>query len=71
MMLSTTPNPNPRPWKSKPQRLNIHTPNMTQVKEYLAALPAETFGVMHSRKQKDFTLSLAEENLITALSVDG
>jgi hypothetical protein len=42
-----------------------------KVNQFLAAMPSERFAVMHSRKQKDFTLSLAEENLVTALSVDG
>lgn len=42
-----------------------------KISEYLAQCPEEMFNVKHQRKLKDFTLSLAEENLITALSVDG
>ncbi len=42
-----------------------------KVAAYLAQCPEETFNVEHQRKLRDFTLSLAEENLITALSVDG
>jgi oligoendopeptidase F len=43
----------------------------TKISEYLAKCPEESFNVEHQRKLKDFTLSLAEENLITAMSVDG
>ena len=42
-----------------------------KIAEYLAQCPEESFNVEHNRKLKDFTLDLAEENLITALSVDG
>merc|ERR1712127_700812 len=42
-----------------------------KIAEYLAQCPEEKFNVEHQRKLKDFTLDLAEENLITALSVDG
>jgi oligoendopeptidase F len=42
-----------------------------KVQEFLAACPEETFNVAHQRKLKDFTLSLDEENLVTAMSVDG
>ena len=42
-----------------------------KIAEYLAQCPEEAFNVEHQRKLKDLTLPLAEENLITALSVDG
>ncbi|EKX41926.1 hypothetical protein GUITHDRAFT_95868 [Guillardia theta CCMP2712] len=42
-----------------------------KVEKYLKELPHEEFSVRHQRKLRDFTLSLEEENLITALGVDG
>eukprot|EP00960_Hanusia_phi_P041654 755100-Hanusia_phi.AAC.7 len=42
-----------------------------KVEQYLKELPHEEFSVKHQRKLRDFTLSLEEENLITALGVDG
>ena len=41
------------------------------VERYVQRLPEEAFGVSHQRKLRDQTLSLAEENLLTALTVDG
>ena len=41
------------------------------VDRYIQRLPEEAFGVSHQRKLRDQTLSLAEENLLTALTVDG
>jgi len=43
----------------------------SKIAEYLTKCPEESFNVEHQRKLKDYTLSLTEENLITALSVDG
>ena len=42
-----------------------------KIAEFLSECPEEKFNVEHRRKMRDFTLTLAEENLITALSVDG
>ena len=43
----------------------------SKIAEFLRECPEEKFNVEHQRKMRDFTLTLAEENLITALSVDG
>lgn len=43
----------------------------TVIATYLEELPDEKFNVEHERKLRDLSLSLAEENLITALSVNG
>jgi len=41
------------------------------VQQYLEQVPEEAFAVEHARRLKDLTLSLEEENLVTALGVDG
>uniref|UniRef100_A0A7S1H7V7 Peptidase M3A/M3B catalytic domain-containing protein n=1 Tax=Hemiselmis andersenii TaxID=464988 RepID=A0A7S1H7V7_HEMAN len=56
---------------SQPAALALRLCPDSVAEAYIKEVPSERFSVEHSRKLKDQTLSLPEENLITALSVDG
>eukprot|EP00854_Cymbomonas_tetramitiformis_P000681 gene681-1136_t len=55
----------------QPHSLVLRLASDTLVDQYLEQVPEERFAVGHARKLRDLTLSLEEENLITALGVEG
>eukprot|EP00238_Polyblepharides_amylifera_P008418 CAMPEP_0196592824 /NCGR_PEP_ID=MMETSP1081-20130531/73902_1 /TAXON_ID=36882 /ORGANISM="Pyramimonas amylifera, Strain CCMP720" /LENGTH=692 /DNA_ID=CAMNT_0041916629 /DNA_START=117 /DNA_END=2195 /DNA_ORIENTATION=- len=55
----------------QPHTLMLRLAPHSAIQDYLTQVPAESFLVQHARKLRDTTLSLAEENIITALSLDG
>ena len=56
---------------SQPASLAVKLAPEDKITAFLEQCPEESFAVSHQRKLKDLTLSLAEEKLMTALSVDG